>query len=193
MRYRTFGRTGWKVSEIGYGMWGMGGWTGSDDNESARSLDRAIELGCSFFDTAFAYGMGKSEKLLGDALGRHKDKTTVEELDVRVGGRWHFVCEGPDGTHGFSGVYRELEPPARVVQTFEWDGMPGYISVDEADLGPATFELASRGLYAEPTSAAILPAIREFVRRGSLRPGETAVAVLTGTALKAADTIGRLL
>ncbi|AGZ42006.1 threonine synthase [Actinoplanes friuliensis] len=66
-------------------------------------------------------------------------------------------------------------------------------AVDETDLGPATFELASRGLYAEPTSAAILPAIREFVRRGSLRPGETAVAVLTGTALKAADTIGRLL
>ena len=39
MRYRTFGRTGWQVSEIGYGMWGMGGWTGSDDEESLRALD----------------------------------------------------------------------------------------------------------------------------------------------------------
>ncbi len=71
MKYRRFGRTNWHVSEIGYGMWGMGGWTGSDDEESRRSLDRAVELGCNFFDTAFAYGMGKSEKLLGEALKRH--------------------------------------------------------------------------------------------------------------------------
>jgi aryl-alcohol dehydrogenase-like predicted oxidoreductase len=74
MRYRTFGRTGWQVSEIGYGMWGMAGWTGSDDEESARSLDRAIELGCTFFDTAWAYGDGRSEQLLGAALKRHRDK-----------------------------------------------------------------------------------------------------------------------
>ena len=68
MRYRTFGRTGWQVSEIGYGMWGMGGWTGSDDEESLRALDRALALGCNFFDTAWAYGQGKSEKLLGQAI-----------------------------------------------------------------------------------------------------------------------------
>ncbi len=74
MRYRRFGRLNWQVSEIGYGMWGMGGWTGSDDEESRRSLDRAIELGCSFFDTAFAYGMGRSETLLGEALKRHAGK-----------------------------------------------------------------------------------------------------------------------
>ncbi len=74
MRYRRFGRLNWKVSEVGYGMWGMGGWTGSDDEESRRSLDRAIELGCTFFDTAFAYGMGRSETLLGEALKRHAGK-----------------------------------------------------------------------------------------------------------------------
>ncbi|HEY0283802.1 MAG TPA: aldo/keto reductase [Vicinamibacterales bacterium] len=71
MRYRRFGRVNWQVSEIGYGMWGMGGWTGSDDDESRRSLDRAVERGCNFFDTAYAYGMGRSEKLLGEALKRH--------------------------------------------------------------------------------------------------------------------------
>ena len=71
MQYRRFGRLNWQVSEIGYGMWGMGGWTGSDDEESSRSIDRAIELGCTFFDTAYAYGMGRSEKLLGSALKRH--------------------------------------------------------------------------------------------------------------------------
>lgn len=72
MRYRTFGRTGWQVSEIGYGMWGMGGWTGSDDQESLRALDRAVALGCTFFDTAWAYGQGKSETLLGEALRAHR-------------------------------------------------------------------------------------------------------------------------
>lgn len=71
MEYRVFGRTGWKVSEIGYGMWGMGDWSGSDDRESERSLDLAVELGCNFFDTAWIYGKGKSEKFLGNLLKRH--------------------------------------------------------------------------------------------------------------------------
>jgi aryl-alcohol dehydrogenase-like predicted oxidoreductase len=71
MRYRTFGRTGWQVSEVGYGMWGMAGWTGSDDDESLRALDRALTLGCNFFDTAWAYGQGKSERLLGETLHAH--------------------------------------------------------------------------------------------------------------------------
>ncbi|HKY22117.1 MAG TPA: aldo/keto reductase [Vicinamibacterales bacterium] len=75
MEFRRFGRVGWQVSAVGYGMWGMGGWTGSDDDESHRSLDRAIDLGCNFFDTAFAYGMGRSERILGDTLRRHSGKT----------------------------------------------------------------------------------------------------------------------
>ncbi|HXW06648.1 MAG TPA: aldo/keto reductase [Vicinamibacterales bacterium] len=74
MLYRSFGRTGWQVSEVGYGMWGMAGWTGSDDEESHASLDRAIELGCNFFDTAWAYGDGRSERILGATLRRHPDK-----------------------------------------------------------------------------------------------------------------------
>ena len=65
MKYRRFGRTGWQVSEIGYGMWGMASWSGSDDSESMQSLQRAVDLGCNFFDTAFAYGNGRSEALLG--------------------------------------------------------------------------------------------------------------------------------
>ena len=72
MRNRRFGRTGWQVSEIGYGMWGMGGWTGSDDEQSLRALDRAFALGCNFFDTAWVYGTGKSEMLLGEALRAHR-------------------------------------------------------------------------------------------------------------------------
>lgn len=73
MRYRRFGRTGWPVSEVGYGMWGMGGWSGSDDTLSRSSLERAVELGCTFFDTALAYGQGRSERLLGELLRAHSD------------------------------------------------------------------------------------------------------------------------
>lgn len=66
MNYRRFGRTNWEVSEIGYGMWGMGEWEGSDDEQSLASLQRSVELGCNFFDTALAYGEGHSERLLGE-------------------------------------------------------------------------------------------------------------------------------
>ncbi|MDQ6843486.1 MAG: aldo/keto reductase [Bacteroidota bacterium] len=74
MRYRTFGRTGWQVSEIGYGMWGMAGWTGSESEEVNKALDRAVEMGCNFFDTAWAYGSGLSEEILKALLKRHANK-----------------------------------------------------------------------------------------------------------------------
>jgi aryl-alcohol dehydrogenase-like predicted oxidoreductase len=74
MKYRKFGRTGWTVSEMGYGMWGMGGWTGSNDVESLHSLQRAVDLGCTFFDTAWAYGSGHSEGLLGKIVRANPDK-----------------------------------------------------------------------------------------------------------------------
>lgn len=74
MRYRQFGRIGWEVSEMGYGMWGMGGWSNSDDHESLQSLQAAVDLGCSFFDTAYAYGDGHSENLLGQTVRANRDK-----------------------------------------------------------------------------------------------------------------------
>jgi aryl-alcohol dehydrogenase-like predicted oxidoreductase len=77
MRYRKFGRTGWNVSEIGYGMWGMAGWTGSDDAESLAALQRAVDLGCNFFDTAWAYGSGHSEELLGKILRANKKNSAA--------------------------------------------------------------------------------------------------------------------
>ncbi|GAB3264978.1 aldo/keto reductase [Larkinella harenae] len=74
MQYRTFGRTGWQVSEIGYGMWGLAGWTGSERQEVDQALDRSVELGCNFYDTAWGYGEGLSERILGDLLKRYSDK-----------------------------------------------------------------------------------------------------------------------
>jgi aryl-alcohol dehydrogenase-like predicted oxidoreductase len=80
MNYRRFGRTGWKVSEIGYGMWGMAGWTGSQDTESLDSLQRSVDLGCNFFDTAWAYGNGHSEKLLGKILRNNASNAPGKKL-----------------------------------------------------------------------------------------------------------------
>ncbi len=74
MRYRQYPRTGWELSEIGYGMWGLGGWTGSDDEQTLQSLAEAVALGCNFFDTAWAYGAGHSERLLAQTIRAHRDR-----------------------------------------------------------------------------------------------------------------------
>jgi aryl-alcohol dehydrogenase-like predicted oxidoreductase len=74
MHLRRFGRTGWNVSEIGYGMWGLAGWTGTEPGEVDYALEKSVELGCNFFDTAWGYGAGKSEQILGELLKRHSAK-----------------------------------------------------------------------------------------------------------------------
>lgn len=70
MKYRKLGRTGFDISEIGYGAWGISGaqWLGAQDQESRAALRFAIELGCNFIDTALAYGDGHSEQLVGQAV-----------------------------------------------------------------------------------------------------------------------------
>src|ERR1700733_15728682 len=72
MRYRKLGRTGFEVSEIAHGLWGMSGWSGSDDQRSLDALQLAVDLGCNFFDTAWAYGEGKSDALLGRILAANR-------------------------------------------------------------------------------------------------------------------------
>lgn len=74
MKYRKLGRTNWQISEIGFGMWGLAGWSGSDDRESFESLQLAVDRGCNFFDTAWGYGAGKSEKILGELIRANKGK-----------------------------------------------------------------------------------------------------------------------
>jgi aryl-alcohol dehydrogenase-like predicted oxidoreductase len=68
VHYRRFGRLGWQVAEVGFGTWGMGGWSGSDDDASRAALRRALESGCNFLDTALAYGNGRSERLIAEVL-----------------------------------------------------------------------------------------------------------------------------
>lgn len=79
MKYRTLGRTGIEVSEIGYGAWGVGGvqWTGGDDEEAKRALNLAIDQGLNFIDTALAYGDGHSERLVGEVARSRKEQIYI--------------------------------------------------------------------------------------------------------------------
>lgn len=90
MNYRTLGRTGLRISEIGYGAWGIGksGWIGASDDESLQALNRAIELGLNVIDTALAYGEGHSERLVGQAVRAHKQPIYVATKIPPKNGKW---------------------------------------------------------------------------------------------------------
>jgi uncharacterized protein YndB with AHSA1/START domain len=81
-------------------------------------------------------------QLIHEWWGPRDTTTVVDEMDVRPGGSWRFVVRNADGSEtGFRGTYREVTPPERIVQTFEWEGMPGHVSVETAtfeDLGDRT-------------------------------------------------------
>lgn len=74
MKYRKLGRTGLDVSDIAHGLWGMGDWTDSEDRQSLDALQLAVDLGCTFFDTAWSYGNGHSDELLGKTLKQNSGK-----------------------------------------------------------------------------------------------------------------------
>jgi aryl-alcohol dehydrogenase-like predicted oxidoreductase len=90
MKYRTFGKTGIQVSEIGYGAWGIGGalWQGSEDDQSMRALHTAIDLGLNFVDTALAYGQGHSERLVAKLLKDRKERIYVATKIPPKNGKW---------------------------------------------------------------------------------------------------------
>ncbi len=74
--------------------------------------------------------------------GPRRMTTVVDQMDVRPGGSWRFVMREPDGREiGFKGIYREVTPPERIVQTFEWEGLPGHVIIETAtfeELGDRT-------------------------------------------------------
>jgi aryl-alcohol dehydrogenase-like predicted oxidoreductase len=115
MQYRRFGRTGWMVAEIGFGMWGMGEWTGSEDEQSLAALQRAVDLGCNFFDTAWAYGSGHSERLLGRLIRQNPGMklytaTKIPPKNLKWPSRREFSlddCYPPDHIEAY--VHHSLE------------------------------------------------------------------------------------
>ncbi|WP_216671541.1 aldo/keto reductase [Saccharibacillus qingshengii] len=90
MNYRTLGKTGLQVSEIGYGAWGIGnsGWLGAQDDESVQALHRAIGLGLNFIDTALVYGDGHSEKLVGQVMRERSETVYVASKIPPANGQW---------------------------------------------------------------------------------------------------------
>src|ERR1700723_1928408 len=88
MRYRKLGRTGFDVSEIGHGLWGVSGWSGSDDAESLAAMQLSIDAGCNFFDTAWAYGDGKSDALLGEVMARNKRRLYAASKIPPANDKW---------------------------------------------------------------------------------------------------------
>ncbi len=79
MEYRALGRTGWNVSEMGFGSWAIGGdaWGSTDDREAIAALHRAIELGVNFIDTADVYGDGHSEQLVAQVRKSHSERIFI--------------------------------------------------------------------------------------------------------------------
>jgi aryl-alcohol dehydrogenase-like predicted oxidoreductase len=97
MHHRRLGRTGLEVSEVGYGAWGIGkdAWLGAEDNESLRALNRAIDLGVNFIDTALSYGEGHSERLVGQVV-REWDETVYVATKIPPKNR---IWPAPSGLH----------------------------------------------------------------------------------------------
>jgi len=98
MKFRPFGRVGTPVAEIGFGTWGMGGWSGSDDEASREALKRGLEAGCNFLDTARAYGDGRSERLIRDVLAGWKGSAPFIATKIPPkNGQWPALPEYPLG------------------------------------------------------------------------------------------------
>jgi uncharacterized protein YndB with AHSA1/START domain len=81
-------------------------------------------------------------ELIPEWWGPHDTTTVVDQMDVRPGGLWRFIAYDCDGREtAFRGVYREVTPPERIVQSWEWEGLPGHVSIETAefeDLGDRT-------------------------------------------------------
>lgn len=112
------------MSEIGHGMWGMGGWTGSDDKESLRALHKSVELGVNFFDTAWIYGNGHSEKLLGQLIRAYPDQKL-------------FVCTKIPPKN----MKWPMEPTYKLEETFPPDHIVEYTEKSLKNLGLEILDL----------------------------------------------------
>ena len=154
MRYRTFGRVGWQVGEVGFGMWGMGGWTGSEDKESMSSLELAGSRGVNFFDTAQAYGDGHSEQLLGIHLRNERGKRVFAATKVPPKNRQWPSRRGVPLAAAF--------PRAYVRQ---------YVDISRSNLGADTIDLLQFHVWEDSwlDSGELAQTVAELKREGSIR------------------------
>ena len=124
MQYRNFGKSGLEVSEIGHGLWGVGDWPGADDKQSLESMQLSLDLGCNFFDTAAAYGNGRSEKLLGKLIKDNPGKEIIVATKVPpLNDKW--PADPKDGIE-------EVFPARHVIETTKRS--LDYLGIDRIDI-----------------------------------------------------------
>jgi uncharacterized protein YndB with AHSA1/START domain len=112
--------------------------------------DREIRIERIFAAPRAAVWRAMTEPALVAQWWGRGNKLVIERDEVLRGGHWRYVEHAPGGVHGFEGRYREVVPPERIVRTFEWDGMPGYVSVETMtleDLGDGRTKLVSVSLF----------------------------------------------
>jgi aryl-alcohol dehydrogenase-like predicted oxidoreductase len=148
MQYRELGRTGWKVSEISFGAWAIGGaWGDVDDKESLAALNRAIELGVNFIDTADVYGDGRSERLVAQVVRDHPGQRIY--VATKAGRRL----------------------PKQVVEGYSRENLTAWVDRSLKNLGMDTIDLLQlhcppQEVYYRPEVFGILD---DFVAAGKLR------------------------
>jgi aryl-alcohol dehydrogenase-like predicted oxidoreductase len=154
VRHRTFGRLGWQVGEVGYGMWGMGDWTGSNDKASMASLQLAASKGVNFFDTAQSYGEGHSEQLLGILLAGQ--------------GRMRVFCTTKVPPQNREWPSRRGVPLAEV---FPRAHVRRYVDVSRANLGVDTIDLLQLHVWEDDwlNSGELAQTVAELKREGAIR------------------------
>lgn len=131
MNTRPFGRLGWPVAPLGYGMWGLANWSGTDRAEVELALETAVTAGVSFFDTAWGYGRGASERILGALVRAHPERrlytaTKIPPKNMQWPSRREFTlddCFPPDHIRAFA--ERSLEnlglPQIDLLQFHVWE------------------------------------------------------------------------
>jgi aryl-alcohol dehydrogenase-like predicted oxidoreductase len=122
MKYRTFGRLGWKVSQIGFGAWQIGAleWPTQQDDDSLAALHKALDLDCNFIDTARVYGNGRSERLIARVLRERKseDVFVATKIPPRLPGDWPpSPYDTVDDRYPETHVRHKLEESLRELQT----------------------------------------------------------------------------
>jgi aryl-alcohol dehydrogenase-like predicted oxidoreductase len=154
VRHRTFGRLGWQVGEVGYGMWGMGEWTGSNDRQSMAALQQAVAKGVNLFDTAQSYGDGHSEQLLGILLDNHRGQRVFTTTKVPPKSRQWPSRRGVP----LSDVF----PRSYVRQ---------YVDISRSNLGVDTIDLLQLHVWEDDwiTRSELSQTVAELKREGAIR------------------------
>ena len=147
MNYRELGRTGWKVSEISFGAWAIGGsWGEVSDAESLAALNKAIDCGINFLDTADTYGAGRSERLIAELKQSRKEEIIVA---TKAG--------------------RKL--PKQTVEGYSRDNLSAFIEESLRNLKTDALDLLQ--LHCPPTDAYYYPELfgilDDFVQAGKIR------------------------